>query len=54
MESPQKSRELTVITNLLSLSPKASFQLFLGEANFFKIFQCPRTFEKLEETALNM
>ena len=30
----------------------ASFQLFLGGANFFFIFQCHRTNEKLEKTAL--
>ena len=30
----------------------ASFQLFLGGATFFFIFQCHRTIEKLEKTAL--
>ena len=33
----------------------ASFQLFLGGPNFFYIFQCHRTIEKLEKkTALYM
>ena len=32
----------------------ASFQLFLGDQIFFIIFQCHRTIEKLEKTALQM
>ena len=42
----------------LQMAPKApsgaSFQLFLGGPKFFFIFQCHRTIEKLEKTALYM
>ena len=47
-------RNPTFLRKDIVLFAGASFQLFLGGAKFFFIFQCHRTIEKLEKTALYM
>ena len=47
-------RQIRKIKGSLTDNSGASFQLFLGGPKFFFIFQCHRTIEKLEKTALYM
>ena len=57
-QSSKLPEEHCKLLNGVELQPSqgagASFQLFLGGPKFFYIFQCHRTIEKLEKTALYM